>query len=362
MIYLIRHGQTEYNLARRYQGALDSPLTALGVSQAQAIGRRLAPLLPPRTQIVASPLGRTQATAALLARAGGFTLPITTDPRLAEITLGSWDGLTAAQIDESWPGLRQSGVRHEWLFRSPDGETWDALTQRLGAWLAEAIVGPSPLIVVSHGVSGGVIRGLYAGLPRHETMSLDVPQDAFFRLAEGSIDASKLQEVISLDADATGSSGKHTWSVKANPPVPGLGYSLSLVAYTPWRDTPGGGLELTTTLPEKLEVGKAADVLLTASMPGGMSTKLRLALPAGVQTDSAQLNKLVAANTIYRFETEDGAVTMHVPPLTNGAVFTAAVRVIPTLGGRLQSGASQLEPEGRHLNMKSFAPRTWVVQ
>ncbi len=181
-------------------------------------------------------------------------------------------------------------------------------------------------------------------------------------LAEGSIDASKLQEVISLDADATGSSGKHTWSVKANPPVPGLGYSLSLVAYTPWRDTPGGGLELTTTLPEKLEVGKAADVLLTASMPGGMSTKLRLALPAGVQTDSAQLNKLVAANTIYRFETEDGAVTMHVPPLTNGAVFTAAVRVIPTLGGRLQSGASQLEPEGRHLNMKSFAPRTWVVQ
>jgi broad specificity phosphatase PhoE len=188
MIYLIRHGQTEYNLVRRYQGRLDSPLTALGVSQAQAIGRRLSDLLAAETPIVASPLGRTQATARQIKQAGGFTSPIATDPRLAEITLGSWDGLTAAQVDEAWPGLREAGPRHEWLFRSPDGETWEALNRRLGAWLADALAGPTPLIVVSHGVSGGVIRGLYAGLPRHETMSLDVPQDAFFRLAEGRIE------------------------------------------------------------------------------------------------------------------------------------------------------------------------------
>ena len=187
MIYLIRHGQTEYNLERRYQGALDSPLTATGIEQARAVGRRLAGLTSRFTAIVSSPLGRTRSTALLIAQAGGFTGPISTDPRLTEITLGVWDGLTADDIDKDYPGLRDSGPRHEWLFASPDGESFAALNARLGSWLSDALAGPLPLIVVSHGVSGGILRGLYGGLDRAETMSLDVPQDAFFILANDKI-------------------------------------------------------------------------------------------------------------------------------------------------------------------------------
>lgn len=188
MIYLIRHGQTEYNLIRRYQGGLDSPLTALGERQARAIGRELARRVPADTPFAVSPLGRTRATARLIAEAGGLTGPVTLEARLAEITLGDWDGRTAVEIEADWPGLRESGPRHEWLFRAPGGETYEALTGRLGGWLAEALEGPLPLIAVSHGVAGAVLRGLHARLPRAEMLSLDVPQDALFILGAGGVE------------------------------------------------------------------------------------------------------------------------------------------------------------------------------
>lgn len=188
MIYLIRHGQTEYNLIRRYQGGLDSPLTALGRRQAQAIGLELGRRLPAETPFAVSPLGRTRATADLIREAGGFNGPMAVDDRLREITLGEWDGRTAVEIEAAWPGLRESGPRHEWLFRAPGGETFESITGRLGDWLREALEGPRPLIVVSHGVSGAVLRGLHARLPRAEMLSLDVPQDAVFVLGEAGVE------------------------------------------------------------------------------------------------------------------------------------------------------------------------------
>lgn len=188
MIYLIRHGQTEYNLIRRYQGALDSPLTALGERQARAIGRELARRVPAETPFAVSPLGRTRATARLIAEAGGLTGPLILDARLAEITLGDWDGRTAVEIEADWPGLREAGPRHEWLFRAPGGESYEALTARLDGWLTDALAGPRPLIVVSHGVSGAILRGLHGRLSRAEMLSLDVPQDAMFVLGDHGVD------------------------------------------------------------------------------------------------------------------------------------------------------------------------------
>ena len=64
MIYLIRHGETAFNAERRYQGGLDSPLTARGEAQARAMGRMLRDLVDPATvALFASPRGRTVATA-----------------------------------------------------------------------------------------------------------------------------------------------------------------------------------------------------------------------------------------------------------------------------------------------------------
>src|SRR5689334_8295809 len=73
VIYLVRHGQTEFNVARRYQGQGDSPLTLLGQMQAKRMGERLAGLVgdPTGWRIVSSPLGRAVATAKIIARALG---------------------------------------------------------------------------------------------------------------------------------------------------------------------------------------------------------------------------------------------------------------------------------------------------
>ncbi len=186
-LYLVRHGQTEFNLAGRYQGRLDSPLTSLGVEQGRRIGQRLADLLPDGADLVASPLGRAAHTARLIAEAAGLPAP-RLDDRLMEVSLGSWDGLTDEDIEAVHPGARDGTDRWSWYFASPDGESYGQLAARAGAWLAEAAVSPRPLVAVSHGVTGRVIRGLYAGLDREKALKLPVPQDAVFRLAGGEVE------------------------------------------------------------------------------------------------------------------------------------------------------------------------------
>ena len=185
MLYLVRHGQTAFNLAKRYQGALDSPLTSLGEAQAAAIGRCLATRVDKATPIVTSPLGRAVRTAEILREAGAFSAPIATEPRIAEITLGAWDGLTEEDIEALYPGARAGTSRHDWHFSAPGGESHDAFAGRLAAWLEEALAGPLPLIVISHGLSGRMLRGLYSRLSTEETMKLTSPQDAYYCLTEG---------------------------------------------------------------------------------------------------------------------------------------------------------------------------------
>ncbi len=180
-VYLVRHGQTEFNAAGRYQGRLDSPLTALGRSQAARVGSLLATLTGPGARLVSSPLGRAMATAAIIAERAGLPAAFT-DGRLAEISLGSWDGMTDEDIEFASPGARKGTDRWNWHFSSPDGERYEQVAARAGAWLSEAVAANAPLIAVSHGVTGRVIRGLHAGLPREEALKLDVPQDAVFRL------------------------------------------------------------------------------------------------------------------------------------------------------------------------------------
>jgi probable phosphoglycerate mutase len=185
-LLLIRHGETQWNAERRYQGQLDSPLTERGMAQAQAIGRRLAELHEfESAPVVASPLGRARHTAEIIC-ANRRTAAFATDDRLREITLGSWDGLFRDEIDTRSPGIFKKHGPYEWYFHSADGEDYDAFRARLEAFLQDALTRPA-LIVVAHGVVSRVLRGLYAGLPREVALSLPVPQDAIFRLSGGMV-------------------------------------------------------------------------------------------------------------------------------------------------------------------------------
>lgn len=183
-IFLVRHGETEWNRARRYQGWSNSPLTERGVAQAEAIGRKLRRLPEAAAaEIVASPLGRARRTAEIIAACLGNAPKLRFDDRLREISLGSWDGRDRKEVRAL---IGQAFVEFEWYFTTPDGETYDGFAGRIAAWLSE--IGDGPVIVVCHGVVTRVLRGLYAGLPREEALRLPVPQDRIFRLAGGDIE------------------------------------------------------------------------------------------------------------------------------------------------------------------------------
>lgn len=188
MLYLVRHGQTEFNLEGRYQGALDSSLTELGVAQAKAMGRLLKTLIgdPAQWELIVSPQGRARHTAQLVADACGFAGEPFVEPRIREISLGLWDGSLRAEREAELSPSIPAWERH---FHAAGGETFEALSGRLGEWLGEATRAPERNIVaVSHGMAGRVIRGLYANLSREQMLTLDVPQDAVFRLHGGKIE------------------------------------------------------------------------------------------------------------------------------------------------------------------------------
>lgn len=119
VILLARHGQTRFNAERRLQGHLDSPLTARGVAQAQAMGRAVAGEVgrAPLT-ILSSPLGRAETTARIIA--GMVSAEITLDDNLREVSLGLWDGHTDDEIEAGWPGARDGLWHGDWFFMAPE--------------------------------------------------------------------------------------------------------------------------------------------------------------------------------------------------------------------------------------------------
>ena len=188
-MFLVLHGQTEWNRDGKLQGHSDAPLTQEGERQARASGAIVKFHLKGAARIVASPLGRTQATARIVAACLGLPPDlIETDARLAELRLGSWEGLTREQIRAGWPNRMEGATRNAWYFQSPDGEDYDAMAQRLQDWLG-AQSEHETLIAVSHGIASRVLRGLYAGLSKHDAIELAVTRDAPYRLWGGRIAA-----------------------------------------------------------------------------------------------------------------------------------------------------------------------------
>ncbi len=190
MIYLLRHGETVWNRAGRFQGHGDAPLTANGAAQAKAMGERLdregVAALKPR--LISSPLYRAWQSAVLVAEALALDpLAIEFEPRLMEVGFGEWEGLTREEIKarahEEWRA-RKAGV---WDHVPPGGESLAQLEVRAGDWLA-ANRDREPLIAVSHGLTSRVLRGLYLGVRGPDVLRYSVQQTEFYRLSNGRID------------------------------------------------------------------------------------------------------------------------------------------------------------------------------
>ncbi|HEX6354836.1 bifunctional RNase H/acid phosphatase [Actinophytocola sp.] len=123
---LVRHGQTELSVERRYSGRGDVPLSDTGLQQAKAAAARLAGM--EFGAVLSSPLGRTRQTAAEVASAAGHTVEI--HDGLIETDFGGWERLTFAEAAERDPELHR-----RWLgdpsVAPPDGESFDTVHARV---------------------------------------------------------------------------------------------------------------------------------------------------------------------------------------------------------------------------------------
>jgi probable phosphoglycerate mutase len=183
-LYFARHGQTEGNAQKRFQGrTADTPLTALGEEQA----RRLAAILtrdvpiPSALAFVSSPLMRARRTMEIVR--GELGLPpkgYTTDDRLQELHLGQWDGLTDAEAKARDPLPYRERESDKWNIRIPGGENYADVAARAERWIADLA---ADTFAVTHGGFTRVLRGLFGGLGWKEISALDEPQGCVFKVS-----------------------------------------------------------------------------------------------------------------------------------------------------------------------------------
>lgn len=174
-IWFLRHGQTEWNVAGRIQGRLDSPLTAQGCAQAQQQSQLIqgiaARVAAGPGGIYVSPLGRARRTAALALPGHDPVI----DARLSEIDTGAWEGRLKADLPQGTSDLDTYAA-------APDGEGLKALIARVQDF-GDAMSGPS--IVVAHGLLGQVLRGLAKGIAPAQMGHQDNAQGCVYHLSSG---------------------------------------------------------------------------------------------------------------------------------------------------------------------------------
>jgi len=154
-ILLARHGETDWNRANRFQGHADPPLNDTGRSQAAELAAALAE--EPFAAVYSSPLRRAFETAEIVAAPHGLE-PVPVEA-LREVDVGSWQGLTRAEIEERFPAQFARWLEYEQGW--DDGETYDEMGVRVMAALLElaAAHDGEQILAVSH---GGPVRAAYA--------------------------------------------------------------------------------------------------------------------------------------------------------------------------------------------------------
>lgn len=154
-ILLARHGETDWNRDNRFQGHADPPLNETGRAQATELSTALAQ--EPLAAIYSSPLRRAFETAQIAAAAHGLE-PVPVDA-LREVDVGSWQGLTRAEIEERFPEQFARWLEYEAGWE--DGESYEEMGRRVIAGLLELAAAHEGerILAVSH---GGPVRAAYA--------------------------------------------------------------------------------------------------------------------------------------------------------------------------------------------------------
>lgn len=185
ILYVIRHGQTDWNAERRLQGQKDIDLNVIGREQARQNGVDLGKLLAFENQpfdFVASPLRRTRETMEIAREAMGVPpKDYRTDERLVEVSFGAWEGFTLKELKITEPERLAERKAGKWDFIPPgeDAESYEILSWRVGSWLTSV---EQPTVCVSH---GGVIRTLFrliGDVAKEEAAEIPIHQDQILKV------------------------------------------------------------------------------------------------------------------------------------------------------------------------------------
>jgi glucosyl-3-phosphoglycerate phosphatase len=156
-LLLVRHAQSVWNAAGRWQGWSDAPLSPLGIEQARRAGQVLAATSVRPGLMACSDLARARSTAELIAAELGYDHDLIVDADLREQDLGEWNGLTGDEIMARWPGELEAR-RQGKMSAVPGGEAGDHFVERAVAAVRRvAAMGADETIVVSH---GGVVMAM----------------------------------------------------------------------------------------------------------------------------------------------------------------------------------------------------------
>jgi broad specificity phosphatase PhoE len=191
VLYFVRHGETDFNIAHRLQGRYETTINARGREQAKHCAGALRDLFireerePADYAYVSSPLKRARETmeivrAALGLDAGAYAV----DDRLREISYGEWEGSTLPEISARAPNLLAAREHDKWDFRPPGGESYRDVAERVAAWYATVA---RDTVLAAH---GGIARALMANfgiLPEEEASYAETAHGAVYVFADGTM-------------------------------------------------------------------------------------------------------------------------------------------------------------------------------
>lgn len=186
-LYLIRHGETDWNRAQRYQGQRDIPMNDTGRAQARRNGTVLKDTLSAAAELdfVTSPLSRAIETMQILRGAMGLdAMAYRTDAQLLELHYGHWEGHLASTLADVDPVGVAAKARNPFAWRPTGGESYSDLMGRIKTWLTTL---ECDTVAVTHGGVSRVARGAVLNLDVSEVPTLEVPQDKILVLRNGTM-------------------------------------------------------------------------------------------------------------------------------------------------------------------------------
>lgn len=187
-IILLRHGQTQWNAQGRYQGVLNSNLTALGQAQAKENALKIEKNfnLNEDLKFFSSPLGRARETSFIVAETLGIDKSeIIFDGNIQEISYGIFEGKTKIFCKTEYKKEFEERETNKWDYILEGGESYEMLTQRINVWL-ERVKNEKRVVLVAHEMINRALRGIYCSYDRKIMLNLRQNNDVVLKLEDGN--------------------------------------------------------------------------------------------------------------------------------------------------------------------------------